>query len=203
MYHFQVNVNRMIENSPLLRVGMDGGDFPCFTWRTSSPVKGGDLTKAFLEHRPNDHWVLVGDGIAQCHMQLWTAWNSAARRQRRGTPLARSFDAEFLRYLSGTHHVSEAFKRAGVRDGDQTGFFLVLPSTDAETESQSSAQSDLNKEWAQQSEVLANGMGLSLEAPHLECNTEGALRLGVQYDEKVGLSCDLLIGHVLSSEFHS
>jgi hypothetical protein len=193
----------MIENSPLLRMVMDGGDFPCFTWRASSPVKGGDLTKAFLEHRPNHNWVLVGDGIAQCHMQLWTAWNSAARRQRRGTSLARSFDAEFLRYLAGTHHVSEAFKRAGVRDGDETGFFLVLPASDVETESQSTTLSDLNKERAKQSEVLASAMGLTLEAARLVCNTEGAIRLGVQIDEKVGLSCDLLIGHVLSSEFHS
>ena len=203
MSHSRVNVNRMIENSPLLRMVMDGGDFPYFTWRASSPVKGGDLTKTFLEHRPNDHWVLVGDGIAQCHMQLWTAWNSAARRQRRGPSLARSFDAEFLRYLAGTHHVSEAFKRAGVRDGDQTGFFLVLPSADVEIESQSSAQSDFNQEWVQQSEVLANFMGVNIETVRLEYNTEGAHRLGVQFDEKVGLSCDLLIGHVLSSEFHS
>lgn len=203
MSHSRVNVNRMIENCPLLRMVMDGGDFPCFSWRASSPVKGGALTKTFLEHRPNDHWVLVGDGIAQCHMQLWTAWNSAARRQRRGTSLARSFDAEFLRYLAGTHHVSEAFKRAGVRDGDQAGFFLVLPSADVEIESQSSSQSHLDQEWAQQSEVLAKSMGVNIEAVRLECNTEGAHRLGVQFDEKVGLSCDLLIGHVLSSEFHS
>jgi hypothetical protein len=90
-----------------------------------------------------------------------------------------------------------------VRDGDQTGFFLVLPASDVETESQSTTQSDLNKEWAKQSEVLANTMGLTLDASRLVCNSEGAIRLGVQIDEKVGLSCDLLIGHVLSSEFHS
>ena len=46
-------------------------------------------------------------------------------------------------------------------------------------------------------------MGLTLDASRLVCNSEGAIRLGVQIDEKVGLSCDILIGHVLSSEFHS
>ena len=203
MSHCQANGNRMIENSQHLRPFMDGFDFPHFSWNSTSPVEAGVFTKAFLKHRPTEHWVLVGPGIAQCHMQLWTAWNSAARRQQRGTSLARSFDAEFLRYMAGTHHVSEAFKRAGVRDGDQSGCFLVLPLIGKEGEMPATPSSGEVEQLERQALQLASSMDVDIQNTKLECNIEGSKRLGVQVDEHTVVSCDLLIGHVLSSEFNS
>ncbi len=44
-----------------------------------------------------------------------------------GSQLARGRDAEFLRYLAGTHHISEAFSRAGIQDGVTAGWILYLP----------------------------------------------------------------------------
>ena len=41
--------------------------------------------------------------------------------------VARSIDAEFLRYLAGTHHISEAFSRAGVQEGQDNGWVVCLP----------------------------------------------------------------------------
>ena len=193
----------MIENSQHLRLLMDGFDFPHFPWNSSSPIEAGVFTKAFLKHRPSDHWVLVGPGIAQCHMQLWTAWNSAARRQQRGTSLARSFDAEFLRYMAGTHHVSEAFKRAGVRDGDQSGCFIVLPSIGKEGTMPAKPTHEEAEELERQALQLASSMDVSIQDVELECNIEGSKRLGVLIDQDAVVTCDLLIGHVLSSEFNS
>ena len=182
---------------------MDGFDFPHFPWNSSSSIEAGVFTKAFLKQRPSDHWVLVGPGIAQCHMQLWTAWNSAARRQQRGTSLARSFDAEFLRYMAGTHHVSEAFKRAGVRDGDQSGCFIVLPSIGKEGTMPAKPTHEEAEELERQALQLASSMDVSIEDVELECNIEGSKRLGVLIDQDAVVTCDLLIGHVLSSEFNS
>ena len=108
--------------------------FPCFAWRSGGSVDGKKLLQVFLEQRPNAQWVLVGEGCAQSELQLWTAWNCASRRWIRSTALARSMDAEFLRYLCGTHHVSEAFKRAGVREGDTAGFLIFLPDATADEE---------------------------------------------------------------------
>ena len=182
---------------------MDGFDFPHFSWNSTSPVEAGVFTKAFLKHRPTEHWVLVGPGIAQCHMQLWTAWNSAARRQQRGTSLARSFDAEFLRYMAGTHHVSEAFKRAGVRDGDRTGCFILLPSMSQEGEMPVMPSSGEVEQFEQQALELASSMDVNIVDADLECNTEGSKRLGIQVGEDTVVTCDLLVGHVLTSEFNS
>ena len=203
MSHCQANANRMIENSQHLRPLMDGFDFPHFSWNSSSPVEAGVFTKAFLKHRPTEHWVLVGQGIAQCHMQLWTAWNSAARRQQRGTSLARSFDAEFLRYMAGTHHVSEAFKRAGVRDGDRTGCFVLLPSMSEEGEMPVMPSSGEVEQFERQALELASSIDVNIVDAELECNTEGSKRLGIQVGEDTIVTCDLLVGHVLTSEFNS
>jgi hypothetical protein len=182
---------------------MVGPTFPSFTWESSGPIKAKALTSAFLEHRPNEHWVLVGQGIAQCDAQLWTAWNSAARRQSRGTSLGRSFDAEFLRYLSGTHHVSEAFKRAGVRDEDYNGCFLFLPSQIADQNRLPKIDENQMELLVKESTEMATSLGLVCVSNGLSFDRAGANRLGVDLDEHADLDCDVLIGHILSSEFHS
>ncbi|MGB2070024.1 MAG: hypothetical protein ACPHVR_00135, partial [Poseidonia sp.] len=69
----------------------------------------------FLKYRPSERWVLLGGHAAQSMDQLWTAWVQAARNDLRDGMVARSIDAEFLRYLAGTHHISEAFTRAGLQ----------------------------------------------------------------------------------------
>jgi tRNA threonylcarbamoyladenosine modification (KEOPS) complex Cgi121 subunit len=200
---FKVNYHRMIETSPPPRHGMDEVQFPHFLWQSSKPAVGALLTQAFLKNRPNEHWVLVGEGIAQCHAQLWTAWHSAVRRQNRGTSLARSLDAEFLRYLSGTHHVSEAFKRAGVRNGDQKGCFLALPSPDGPMDALPSLDGEQHSTLSTQAALLAEALGVEIIDEELECNASGAQRLGLEMADFSTLTCEALIGHIVSAEFHS
>ena len=43
--------------------------------------------------------------------------------------VARTCDAEFLRLISGTHQISTAFERAGIRSGDQSAWIVHLPET--------------------------------------------------------------------------
>ena len=43
--------------------------------------------------------------------------------------VARTCDAEFLRLISGTHQISTAFERAGIRSGDQSAWIVNLPET--------------------------------------------------------------------------
>ena len=86
-----------------------------------------EAIKMFLDQRPDERWVLLGEHAAQGDDQLWTAWIQATRNELRGTMVARTVDAEFLRYLAGTHHISEAFARAGVKDGQENAWILHLP----------------------------------------------------------------------------
>ena len=81
----------------------------------------------FLKYRPSERWVLLGGHAAQSMEQLWTAWIQATRNELRGAMVARSIDAEFLRYLAGTHHISEAFARAGLQPDQQDAWILYLP----------------------------------------------------------------------------
>ena len=81
----------------------------------------------FLKHRPSERWVLLGGHAAQGMDQLWTAWVQATRNELRGAMVARSIDAEFLRYLAGTHHISEAFARAGLQPDQQDAWVVYLP----------------------------------------------------------------------------
>ena len=77
--------------------------------------------------RPSARWVLLGGHAVMGDEQLWTAWIQASRNELRGRMVARSIDAEFLRYLAGTHHISEAFSRAGLQEGQTTAWVVYLP----------------------------------------------------------------------------
>jgi tRNA threonylcarbamoyladenosine modification (KEOPS) complex Cgi121 subunit len=112
--------------------------------------------------------------------------------------LARSFDAEFLRYLAGTHHVSEAFKRAGVRNDDLFGCFLRLPVDEGSIETLPQPDAEQVAMIESQAADLAASLGVELTNKGLECTTEGAERLGL-----LSADTDALVGHVLSAEFHS
>ena len=180
--------------------------FPCFAWRSEQPVDAKRLLQTFLELRPNSQWVMVGDGCVQSNLQLWTAWMCASRRWIRKTSLARSLDAEFLRYLSGTHHVSEAFKRSGVRDDDNTGFVVFLPEATATDETQADCQAvgyDFEEIELQATSMLSR-LELETNSDEYILSKSGALRLGMKFEsEQEVLTESALIGHILSSEFTS
>jgi len=81
----------------------------------------------FLKLRPSEHWVLMNGNVIQSHRQLWTAWLHTMRNAERNTMTARSLDAEFMRVISGTHHVTEAFGRVGIQSDQSIAALLFLP----------------------------------------------------------------------------
>jgi tRNA threonylcarbamoyladenosine modification (KEOPS) complex Cgi121 subunit len=105
---------------------MRGTDFP-FMGVQLNEGSPKDHVERFLEERPSSNWVLLGAHAVMSEEQLWTAWIQASRNALRGRMVARSIDAEFLRYLAGTHHISEAFSRAGVQEGQDNGWVVCLP----------------------------------------------------------------------------
>ena len=104
--------------------------FPCVQVKLRAG-KADAAIDAFLNSRPSQRWVLLGQHAVQSHMQLWTAWIQAARNELREAMVARSVDAEFLRYLAGTHHISEAFSRAGLQQGQSGAWVVYLPEAQA------------------------------------------------------------------------
>ena len=48
------------------------------------------------------------------------------RNKERGKMKSNSLDGEFIRLLSGTHHIATSFKRAGLCEGDKTAWIVDL-----------------------------------------------------------------------------
>lgn len=105
--------------------------FPCVAVHVDEAKHPGGVIDAFLKERPSSRWVLLGGHAVQTNAQLWTAWVKTTRNELRDTCVARSLDTEFMRYLAGTHHVSEAFARAGYQEGSGEAWILHLPQAES------------------------------------------------------------------------
>ena len=160
----------------------------------------------FLEHRPNERWVLLGEHAAQSDDQLWTAWIQATRNELRGCMVARSIDAEFLRYLAGTHHISEAFARAGLQSGQSSAWVLCLPIPIG-------VENDLGhlQPIAQGEQAFSGHLGGFLESlgwpassSDVSFSIEGSQLLGIDLEgwEK-GREFESLVAHVLMADDQS
>ena len=66
-----------------------------------------NLIQEFLKIRPNQNWLLLADYAAQSQQQLWTAWLLSQQAFLQNRALARSIDAEFLRYIA---HYTSCFR---------------------------------------------------------------------------------------------
>ena len=160
----------------------------------------------FLEHRPSERWVLLGEHAAQSVDQLWTAWIQATRNELRGCMVARSIDAEFLRYLAGTHHISEAFARAGLQSGQSSAWVLCLPTAEG-------VENDLGhvQPIAQGALAFSNhldgfleSLGWPTTSSDVSFSIEGSRILGIDVQgwEK-GREFESLIAHVLMADDQS
>ena len=187
---------------------MHNMSFPAFPCRgvcvgSGSPQSHVD---AFLKQRPSSNWVLLGAHAVMSDEQLWTAWIQAARNELRGRMVARSIDAEFLRYLAGTHHISEAFNRAGLQKGQTTAWIVCLPgATGLENDLghlQPVAQDVLDFKT-----TLADLLGQldwSEDSSEMSFSIEGAKQLGIDAD---GWSeprvSESIIAHILMADDQS
>tara|TARA_B110000495_G_C22754026_1_gene441668 strand:- start:42 stop:458 length:417 start_codon:yes stop_codon:yes gene_type:complete len=85
---------------------------------------------SWLDVRESEKWALVSGTCLASDIHGWVAHQVLLRNQERGFMKSNSFDGEFMRLLSGTHHVAASFKRAGLRKGDDTAWIVDLSCDD-------------------------------------------------------------------------
>ncbi len=178
---------------------MEMPKFPCFKVDISNCKD--NLIVQFLEKRPSQDWLLLAEYAAQSEQQLWTAWLLSQRSFIGNRALARSIDAEFLRYMAGTHHVSEAFKKAGISLTQKMAWIVHLPDYQIK-EDQIFPIVDLEKS-RQMLEVLVDSLGISHIEGEPEITLEGLLKLGINVSTIDDKTEDIIIGFTISSDLNS
>ena len=190
---------RIIEKPLHLPTVMEMPQFPCVKLDISN--QSSDFIGQFIEQRSDESWLLMSHYAAQGQQQLWTAWLLAKRAFSTGKALARTLDAEFLRYIAGTHHVSEAFKKVGIKSLDNTAWLVFLPSHIIDIEeikpSFSLAEFHLGVE------SLTQKLNLKVIEGKPEINIEGIKKMGIQLPESNLNLIDSIIGHIISADLNS
>ena len=165
-----------------------------------------EAIKKFLEKRPNARWVLLGNHAAQSTEQLWAAWTKAARNELRGTMVARSIDAEFIRYLAGTHHISEAFARAGLQNGQTSAWIVCLPEAEEVQAESGHAQPQpvIPANFEKLADTLLSNLEWNTSERDMVYSIEGAKQLGIDVESWVpDRRFESLVAHVLMADDQS
>ena len=192
-------IKRIIEKRTILAPRMEMPEFPCFRVDVSNSVE--NLIQEFLKIRPNQNWLLLADYAAQSQQQLWTAWLLSQRAFLQNRALARSIDAEFLRYIAGTHHVSEAFRKVGIQDNHKTAWVIILPN---HLKSADELIPDLDAEENLQSiGSLCQKLSMSIVDGKPELTIDGLKKLGIEIDKVNENTEDILVGLTISTELNS
>ena len=190
---------RIIEKPVHLPTIMEMPQFPCVKLDISN--HSSDFIGEFLQQREDDNWLLMSPHAAQGQQQLWTAWLLAKRAFSNNKALARSLDAEFLRYIAGTHHVSEAFKKAGINKDDNAAWLIFLPNHIADLdEIKPSFSLD---EFNFGVESLIEKLNLKMIEGKPEINIEGIKKMGIPLPESKSNLMDSIIGHIISADLNS
>ena len=182
---------------------MELGLFPCIGW-DSRELSNQEILEKFLIVRPSNRWLMLGYHVALSNNQLWTAWHFCERRHQRKTKLARSIDAEFMRYLAGTHHVSEAFSKAGLGNENSKGWLVYLPEGEELMDKSVNPQSDFRDLFDSQYNEIIKTLNLEILDDTPKLNLDNAIKLGLD-GENLNLENleDSLIAFIISSEFNS
>jgi tRNA threonylcarbamoyladenosine modification (KEOPS) complex Cgi121 subunit len=190
---------RIIEKPVHLPIIMEMPQFPCVKLDISN--HSSDFIDEFLQHRENDSWLLMSHYAAQGQQQLWTAWLLAKRAFSNNKALARSLDAEFLRYIAGTHHVSEAFKKAGIHKEDDNAWLIFLPNHVADLDEiiPSFSLDEFNSGVA----TLIEKLNLKIIEGRPEINVEGIKKMGIPLPESKLNLMDSIIGNIISADLNS
>jgi len=178
---------------------MEMPPFPCVKLDISN--QSSDFIGEFIEHRDDESWLLMSHYAAQGQQQLWTAWLLAKRAFSNNKSLARTLDAEFLRYIAGTHHVSEAFKKVGIKSNDNTAWLIFLPNHIAELdEIKPSFSLD---EFDSGVESLIQKLNVKVIEGMPEINIEGIEKMGIPLPKSKLNLIDSIIGHIISADLNS
>lgn len=197
--HLTVKKERIIEKLIALPRYMEMPPFPCFMVDISSYKT--DLIGDFLEVRPNHNWLMMADYAALTGDQLWTAWLFSQRAFATGRALARSLDTEFLRYIAGTHHVSEAFKKVGVQKSHNKAWIVNLPNFE-EKEGELYPIVDL-KDLEEIVSMISQKLGLLTINSTPKITKHGLDKLGIDVAEIDDSVADIIIGFIISSDINS
>jgi len=190
---------RIIEKPVHLPTIMEMPQFPCVKLDISN--QSSDFIGEFIEQRDDESWLLMSHYAAQGQQQLWTAWLLAKRAFSNNKSLARTLDAEFLRYIAGTHHVSEAFKKAGINEDDNAAWLIFLPNHIVELdEIKPSFSLD---EFNFGVESLIEKLNLKMVEGKPEINIEGIKKMGIPLPESKSNLMDSIIGHIISADLNS
>ena len=190
---------RIIEKPLHLPTVMEMPPFPCVKLDISN--QSSDFIGEFIEHRDDESWLLMSHYAAQGQQQLWTAWLLAKRAFSNNKSLARTLDAEFLRYIAGTHHVSEAFKKVGIKSNDNTAWLIFLPNHIAELdEIKPSFSLD---DFDSGVESLIQKLNVKVIEGMPEINIEGIEKMGIPLPESKLNLIDSIIGHIISADINS
>jgi tRNA threonylcarbamoyladenosine modification (KEOPS) complex Cgi121 subunit len=192
-------MKRIIEKLIHLAGVMEMPPFPCFMVDIST--RQDDLIGDFLTERPSQNWLMLADYAALTDHQLWTAWLFSQRAFAKGKALARSIDAEFLRYIAGTHHVSEAFKKVGIQKSHDKAWIVYLPDYE-ENDGELYPLIDL----VQSKEIsvkIAEKLGIQPIESRPEITLDGLNKLGIAITKLDDITDDLIIGFVISSDLNS
>ena len=192
-------MKRIIEKLIHLAGVMEMPPFPCFMVDIST--RQDDLIGDFLTERPSQNWLMLADYAALTDHQLWTAWLFSQRAFAKGKALARSIDAEFLRYIAGTHHVSEAFKKVGIQKSHDKAWIVYLTDYE-ENDGELYPLIDL----VQSKEIsvkIAEKLGIQPIESRPEITLDGLNKLGIAITKLDDITDDLIIGFVISSDLNS
>ena len=151
--------------------------FPCRRVELNEVCKNPrDLAMDWIANRSAEHWALISGTALASDIHGWVAHAVLMRNHERGTMRSNSLDGEFIRLISGTHHVATSFKRAGLVEGDKTAYIVDLS----------------NKESESVFEKNANNMGFKIlkDRPNLEIFDH--LRLGITGEKTENAA----IGHI-------
>ena len=84
------------------------------------------LAMSWISKRESKDWALVSGVCLASDIHGWVAHSVLLRNRERGVMKSNSFDGEFIRLLSGTHHIATSFNRAGLCKGDTTAWMIDL-----------------------------------------------------------------------------
>ena len=192
-------MKRIIEKPIDIAGNMEMPPFPCFMVDIST--RQDDLIGDFLTKRPSQNWLMLADYAALTDHQLWTAWLLSQRAFAKGKALARSIDAEFLRYIAGTHHVSEAFKKVGIQKSHDKAWIVYLPEYE-ENDDELYPVID----FVQSKEIfveIAEKLGIQPIESRPEITLDGLDKLGIEVTKLDEITEDIIIGFVISSDLNS
>ena len=81
---------------------------------------------SWIENRDSENWALISGYSLASDIHGWVAHEVLMRNRVRDSMKSNSLDGEFMRLLSGTHHISTSFKRAGLLQGDKEAWIIDL-----------------------------------------------------------------------------